>query len=164
MSYTGEMEKEQITILVGGIEDLDSALEVSKKIYEPSSDEIEKYHNKEDWKNKLENGGVLVLGKVDEKTAGYLIASKVSGEVLSVWNGGVLPEHNIDGIFSNMMEELAVFAKQHGFKKITLETIEKKFPAIYKLVINRGFMEYEKEWVEDIKLGQVEKSRFELSL
>ncbi|KKT87600.1 MAG: hypothetical protein UW88_C0026G0002 [Candidatus Collierbacteria bacterium GW2011_GWD2_45_10] len=35
---------------------------------------------------------------------------------------------------------------------------------MYKFVINKGFVEYEKEWIEDDKVGKVEKSKFEMEL
>jgi N-acetylglutamate synthase-like GNAT family acetyltransferase len=154
----------KIEIEIGGVENLDTALMVSKLVFEPTKEEEEKYHNLEDWKNKIENGGVLVVGKVDGKIAGFIIAYKTADEVMHVWNAGVLAECRKLGIFSNMFEELAVKCRQDGIKKMTLNTIEKKFPEMYKYAINKGFVEYEKEWVEDYKVGRAEKSKFELAL
>lgn len=159
------MEKNvKIEIQIGGLEYLDDALFVSKVIFEPTLIEEEKYHNKEDWKKKIENGGVLVIGKVDGKVVGFIVAYKTADEVMHVWNAGVLSEYRKLGIFSNMFEELAVKSRQDGIKKMTLNTIEQKFPEMYKYVINKGFVEYEREWVEDSKVGRTEKSKFELSL
>jgi len=59
---------------------------------------------------------------------------------------------------------LAVKCRQEGVKKITLNTIETKFPEMYKYVINKGFVEYEKEWIDDYQGGKVEQSKFEMSL
>ncbi len=157
--------KVKIEVEIGGVENLDAALAVSRVVFGPSSEEIEKFHNKEDWKEKIETGGLLVIAKVDGEVGGYIVAYKTTDEVMHMWGAGVLPEFDDLGIFSNMFEELAVKCKQDGIKKITLHTIEEKFPAMYKFVIERGFVEYEKEWVEDGSPDAlIEKSKFELAL
>lgn len=159
------MEKNvKIEVEIGGLENLDEALLVSKIVFEPTPVEEEKFHNKEDWKKKIENDGVLVVGKVDGKVVGFIVAYKTTDEVMHVWNAGVILEYRKMGIFSNMFEELSVRCKQNGIKKITLHAIEQRHPEMYKYVINKGFVEYEKEWVEDDKIGQTEKTKFELSL
>lgn len=159
------MEKNvKIEVEIGRAENLDEALLVSKIVFEPTPIEEEKYHNKEDWKNKIEKGGVLVVGKVDGKVVGFILAYKTADEVMRVWNAGVISEYRKLGIFSNMFEELSVKCKQDGIKKITLHAIEQRHPEIYKFVINKGFVEFEREWVEDEKIGKTEKSKFELKL
>ena len=156
--------KVRVEIEIGGVENLDDALRVSKIVFEPTPTEEEKYHKKEDWQKKINEDGLLVIGRVDGRIVGFIVAYKTSDEVMHVWNAGVLSEYRKLGIFSNMFEELSVKCKQEGVKKLTLHTIEKKFPEMYKFVINRGFVEFEKEWIEDDKAGKVEKSKFELSL
>ena len=159
------MEKKvTIEVEIGGVENLDEALLVSKIVFEPTPAEEEKYHNKEDWRSKIEKDGVLVVAKADGKVVGFIVAYKTADEVMHVWNAGVILEYRKMGIFSNMFEELSVKCKQEGVKKITLQTIEQRHPEMYKYVINKGFVEYEKEWVEDDKIGKTEKSKFELSL
>ncbi len=156
--------KVKVEVEIGGVENLDDALEVSRAVFGPNSEEIEKYHNKEDWKEKIETGGLLVIAKVDGEVAGYIVAFRTSDEVMHMWGAGVLPRFDDLGIFSNMFEEMAVKCKQDGIKKITLHTIEQKFPAMYKFVMERGFVEYEKEWIDDGPDAQIERSKFELSL
>ncbi|HCQ31801.1 TPA: hypothetical protein DIU27_05520 [Candidatus Collierbacteria bacterium] len=169
--YSGGMENKvnnsknvKVEIEIGGVENLDDALRVARLVYNPNEEEIKKYHNKENWRSKIEKDGILVVGKVDGEIVGFLLAYKTTDEVMHVWNAGVLSEFRRLGIFSNMFEELAVKCRQDGIKKITLHTIEKSFPEMYKFVINKGFVEYEKEWIEDDKVGKVEKSKFELEL
>lgn len=162
--YSVRMENIKVEIEVGSVRNLSEALRLSDEIYQPSPEEAEKYHNKEDWKEKIETGGVLVIGKAEEKMAGFIVAYKTSDDVMHIWNAGVLPEYEDLGIFSNMFEELAVECRRLGIKKVTLHAIEKRHPEIYKYAINKGFNEYEKEWVEDSKYGQVEKSKFEMEL
>ncbi len=156
--------KVKVEIEIGGVENLEDALRVSRIVFEPTPAEEEKYHKKEDWERKIREGGLLVIGKVDGKVAGFIVAYKTADEVMHIWNAGVLSEYRKLGIFSNMFEELSVKCKQDGIKKLTLHTIEKKFPEMYRLVINKGFVEFEKEWIEDEKVGKVEKSKFELGL
>ncbi len=162
--YIGVMENIKVEIELGGVNNLEEALQVSKEVFEPSPAKEEKYHKLEDWKEKIENGGILVVGKADGKIVGFIVAYKTADEVMHLWNAGVLSDFRKLGIFSNMFEELAVESRRRGVKKITLNTIEKKFPEMYKYVINKGFVEYEREWVEDDKVGKTEKSKFELSL
>lgn len=159
------MEKNvKIEVEIGGIENLDEALLVSKIVFEPTPAEVEKYHNREDWHNKIEKDGVLVVGKADGKVVGFIVAYKTADAVMHVWNAGVILEYRKMGIFSNMFEELSVRCKQEGIKKITLHAIEQRHPEMYKYVINKGFVEYEKEWVDDERIGRTEKSKFELTL
>ncbi len=154
----------KIEIKVGGLYDLDEALRVADLVFEPEEAERVKYHNLEDWKEKLKQDGVLILGIVNGVVVGFILAFKKTESTLHVWNAGVLGEFRGMGIFSNMFEELTVVAKKRGVRKLTLNTIEKKFPAMYRLVINKGFKEYEREWVEDSTVGKVEKSKFSLDL
>lgn len=156
--------KVKVEIEMGGVENLDDALRVARLVYNPNEEEIKKYHNKENWRSKIENDGLLVVGKADGQIVGFVLAYKTADEVMHVWNAGVLPEFRRLGIFSNMFEELAVKCRQLGIKKITLHTIEESFPEMYKYVINKGFVEYEREWVDDYQGGKVEQSKFELSL
>ncbi len=161
---TKEDRKVKVEVEIGGVENLDSALAVSKEVFRPTEEEEKNFHNKEDWREKIESGGLLVIAKVDGEIGGYIVAYRTSDGVMHMWGAGVLPKFDDLGIFSNMFEELAVKCKQDGIKKITLHTIEEKFPAMYKFVIERGFVEYEKEWVDDGPDAQIEKSKFELSL
>lgn len=154
----------KIEVEIGGVENLDSALAVARSVYNPNEEEIKKYHKKEDWQSKIEKDGLLIVGRVDGKIVGFILAYKTADEVMHVWNAGVLSEYRKLGIFSNMFEELAVKCKQEGIKKITLHTIEKSFPEMYKYAINKGFVEYEREWVDDFQGGKIEQSKFELSL
>jgi len=163
--YIGGMEnKIKVEIEMGGIENLDDALRVARLVYHPNEEEAKKYHNKDNWKGKIENDGLLVVGKADGQIVGFVLAYKTSDEVMHVWNAGVIAKYRKLGIFSNMFEELAVKCRQEGVKKITLNTIETKFPEMYKYVINKGFVEYEKEWIDDYQGGKVEQSKFEMSL
>lgn len=162
--YIGVMEKIKIEIGLGGISNLRDVHQVSLDIFHPSPAGMEKYHNVADWEEKLEKGGVLVVGKADRKIVGFILAYKTADEVMHLWNAGVLSEYRNMGIFSNMFEELAVECRRRGVKKLTLNTIEKKFPEMYKHAINKGFVEYEREWVEDDHVGKTVKSKFELSL
>ncbi|KKT49967.1 MAG: GCN5-related N-acetyltransferase, partial [Candidatus Collierbacteria bacterium GW2011_GWB1_44_197] len=129
--YSGGMENKvnnsknvKVEIEIGGVENLDDALRVARLVYNPNEEEIKKYHNKENWRSKIEKDGILVVGKVDGEIVGFLLAYKTTDEVMHVWNAGVLSEFRRLGIFSNMFEELAVKCRQDGIKKITLHTIE----------------------------------------
>jgi GNAT superfamily N-acetyltransferase len=44
-----------------------------------------------------------------------------------------------------MYEEIIKYAKQKGFKKLTLNTYKNKFPSMYTFCLKNGFEEYRTE-------------------
>ena len=80
--------KVKIEIEIGGVENLDEALLVARQVYNPNEEELKRFHNKEDWKTKLEKDGLLVIGKLDGKVVGFILAYKTTDEVMHVWNAG----------------------------------------------------------------------------
>jgi len=126
------------------LEELDKALEVSIQIFEPSFEEHQKYHDKNDWLNKLNDGGLLVTAWDDKKVVGFSI-SYPKEQKFHVWNVGVLKEYRKLGIWKNMYNEIEKFAKGRKFEQLTLNTYKDKFPGMYNFVLDSGFTELKTE-------------------
>jgi len=126
------------------IEDLDKTLEISIQIFEPSPEELQKYHNKNDWLNKINHGGLLVTAWDYKKMVGFSICYSKE-QKFHIWNAGVLKEYRKLGIWRMMSDEIEKFAKEKDFKHLTLNTYKTKFPDMYAFVLDNGYEEYKTE-------------------
>jgi ribosomal protein S18 acetylase RimI-like enzyme len=133
-----------IKLNINKLEELDEVLEVSKKVFNPTPEEEEKYHNKEDWLKKIKNDGLLIAAKDRDSIVGFSICySKDSG--FHVWNVGVLKDYRRFGIWKIMYEAIIKFANQKDFKQLTLNTYKNKFPNMYAFCVTNGFKEHKTE-------------------
>ncbi len=125
-------------------EDVDSALDVSKKVFEPSKEELLKYHDKTDWLNKINSGGLLVTAWDDKNIVGFSICYPKE-KILHIWNVGVIKDYRKHGIWKMMYEEIEKFANKKKFDQLTLNTYKDKFPSMYNFVLNNGYTVYKTE-------------------
>ena len=136
-----------ITLSLNDIDDLDEALDISNQISVPSPAEAEKYHNKQDWLKKIEDGGLLVTAKQDGHMAGYAICYR-EDHVFHIWNVGVLEDFRGLGIWKRVYETIYQYAIKNGCDQLTLNTYKSKFSSMYSFCIKHGFVEYK---IEDAK-------------
>lgn len=134
----------RITLHLNVLEDLDQALEISNQVFEPSPEELQKYHDKSDWLNKINNGGLLVTSWDDNKMVGFSLCYPKE-EKFHIWRVGVLKEYRKHGIWKMMHDEIKKFAKERKFKRLTLNTYKAKFPGMYAFVLGNGYVEYKTE-------------------
>lgn len=129
-----------ISIETNIVNDLDEVLNVSTVVFNPSHEEIKKYHNKEDWLNKIRDGGLLITAKYNNVIIGFAICYPRDHR-LHIWNVGVLKEHRRSGVWTRMYAGIIKYAKQKHFNEISLNTYKDKFPKMYEFCINHGFTE-----------------------
>lgn len=133
-----------ITLHINELKELGEALEVSNQVFEPSAEELQKYHNKNDWLTKINSGGLLITACVDKKIIGFSICYPKK-ESFHIWNVGVLKEYRKLGIWKMMYEEIEMFAEKKKFNQLTLNTYKVNFPSMYNFVLYNGFVEYKTE-------------------
>jgi len=133
-----------ITLHINQIKEFEKALEVSNQVFEPSPEELQKYHDKNDWLNKINSGGLMVGAWDDKKMVGFSICYPKEGK-FHIWNVGVLKEYRKLGIWKMMYGEIEKFAKERRFDQLTLNTYKVKFPGMYRFVLDNGFTEYKTE-------------------
>ena len=149
----------EINIRVNKKEDLDSVLQLAEQVFNPNSEEKEKYHKRSDWQEKLDNG-LLVSAFIGEKIVGFAICYKKDDD-LHIWNVGVSEDYRKNGIWRKMYEEIVKFAKSEQFKTLSLNTYKEKFPGMYNFCKNENFIEYMTE--VDTLSGDI-KSKFSKNL
>ncbi|MFA7301241.1 MAG: GNAT family N-acetyltransferase [Candidatus Shapirobacteria bacterium] len=135
-----------IVLNINKIDQIDEVLEVGEEVFKPNKEEKEKYHKKEVWLNKIENG-LLISASVDNKIVGFAICYKKETD-LHIWNVGVLEEYRKFGIWKKMYNEVVKFAIENEYESISLNTYKEKFLGMYTFCIKEGFVEYKIEFDE----------------
>lgn len=144
-----------IKINTNHLEELNEVLEVANIVFQPNEAEKARYHRKEDWLLKIENG-LMVTAVVGGKVIGFAICYRKEN-TLHIWNVGVLPEHRKNGAWRKMYDAIVLFARENGFESISLNTYKEKFPSMYNFCQTHGFEEYNTELDE---LSGTTKSMF----
>ncbi|MDO8503343.1 MAG: GNAT family N-acetyltransferase [bacterium] len=134
----------KIALHTNQLQELDQALEISNQIFDPSPKELQKYHDKNDWLNKINNGGLLVTAWNDNKIVGFSICHPKE-QNFHIWNVGVLKDYRKLGIWKLIHEELQKFAKEKGYQHLTLNTYKSRFPGMYGFALDNGYVEYKTE-------------------
>lgn len=133
-----------IKLEINNLEELDNVLRVSREVFKPTPEKEEKYHNKEDWLNKIKNNGLLITAKDKGSVVGFSICYPKDNK-LHIWNVGVVENYRRFGVWKQMYKAILNSAKQNGFKKLTLNTYKNKFPNMYAYCLKNGFEEYKTE-------------------
>ncbi|HLE49451.1 MAG TPA: GNAT family N-acetyltransferase [Patescibacteria group bacterium] len=131
----------KITLHKNKIEELDNALYLSKQVFKPTSEEIKKYHNRDDWLNKINNVGLLLTVWNNKKMVGFSICYPKE-ENFHIWNAGVLENYRGFGVWKEMYEAILKFAIDKKYNHLTLNTYKNKFANMYSFCLKRGFKEY----------------------
>ena len=139
----------KITIKKNNINDLDRILLLSKKVFNPTPEEIIKYHNKEDWVSKIENRGLLLSASIDNDLIGFAICYKKDQDILHIWNVGVNSDFRKKGIWKRLYTEITNWAKINKYKGVSLNTYQQKFPHMYSFVKSNNFTLVHEEIVDN---------------
>ena len=107
----------------------------------------DKFHSTEKWTENYSKDGVLLGAFVDGKLAGFLFAYRndLDKKSFHVWMCGIDQKYRRQGIMKLLMERAFQHAKNEEYKKVTINTIKEKFPAMYSFITNYGFEEFKKE-------------------
>lgn len=133
-----------LQISINKIKELDAVLDISRKVFEPSMEEIRRYHDRNDWLEKINNGGLLITVSDNMTPVGFAICYSKEN-YLHIWNVGVLEDYRKLGIWNEMYEHIIHFAELNKFKHLSLNTYKEKFPHMYSFCIKNGFREVKTE-------------------
>ena len=112
---------------------LEEALKVFPKIVEFDRKEA---GTVEFCNNKLKDLDTLFLSAyVEDKNVGYLIAYDKK-DSFHCWVSGVDPNYRRKGIHTEMMNKFELYAKKHGYNKVTLKTMNNKREMLSYMVKN----------------------------
>ena len=133
-----------LTLSLNDVDDLDQAIDISNQISVPSPAEAQKYHNKQDWLKKIEDGGLLVTTKKDRHMAGYAICYR-EDRIFHIWNVGVLESYRGQGVWKKIYERILDYAVKAGCDQLTLNTYKSKYSSMYSFCLKQRFVEYKIE-------------------
>lgn len=155
------IDEKTVNIKINEIKKIDEVLDVSKIIFKPSTEEeLEEFHCKQDWLDKIKNNGLLVTGYLGNNLAGFAICYQKGDHNLHIWNVGVLSEYRGMGVWKQMFKKIENFVENKNYTSLTINTYKEKFPKMYNFLTNSSFDEYEKK---ETKLGSKSCFRKELS-
>lgn len=137
---------ENIILNINKLNEIDEVMSVAKYVFKPNKEEIEKYHKKEDWLNKIKNGS-LVSALIDNKIVGFAVCYRKEDD-LHIWNVGVLDDFRRFGIWRKMYDEIIKYVTENKFESISLNTYKEKFTGMYNFCVKEGFIEYKTEFDE----------------
>lgn len=93
---------------------------------------------------------LILIATVDDKPVGFKVGYRRYGhDVFYSWMGGVLDQYRRKGIATKLADSQEIWAKTHGFVKVTFKTRNRLSKMIH-FGLNRGFM-----IVDLIKKGDV---------
>lgn len=137
----------EIDIHINKIDELEKVLNVASEVFKPNEEEKQRYHNKEDWKQKIKNGGLLISASINDKIVGFTICY-LKPDSFHIWNVGVLEDYRKLGVWKLMHNEIISYATKNNYKKITINTYKDQFPNMYNFLTTNRYKEYK---VEDSK-------------
>lgn len=100
----------------------EDSIETAVKIHQ-TIPEFTKF-DRSDFENRYQDSIKLILvAYLDNQPAGYLVAYQAeTNQAFYCWMTGVNPKFRRQGILNKMMTYLNDWAKNHGYKKITIKT------------------------------------------
>jgi RimJ/RimL family protein N-acetyltransferase/GNAT superfamily N-acetyltransferase len=120
-------------------EEIPKVVEISKIIFNVT-DVGGKYHDKNLWEERLDKNGILLGAYYDEKLVGYKFGYEENKETFHSWMGGVLEEFRGNKIATKLLSFQENLLKDRGYKYITVNTVESKYPEMFKLLLKQGYI------------------------
>lgn len=149
---------------INDFSNLQAVLDLSKEIFKPTPEEELLYHDLNDWKQKVNNAGLLITAISGTQVCGFAICYIKEAGSLHIWNVGVKLEFRKQGIWIKMFELIKDYARTQNIKRLTLNTYPARFPGMYKFVSENRFNLIGKEIAHNEELGEIEKYKYELIL
>ncbi|GGD25568.1 N-acetyltransferase [Franconibacter daqui] len=85
-----------------------------------------------------------LIAYVGEKPAGFKLGYALDKDNFYSWLGGVLPEYRRDGVAQALLEAQENWAKEKGYKSISVKT-RNSFPAMLMMLVKNGYQVIELE-------------------
>ena len=126
-----------ITYFNNNIDDIEESVQCSIEIFKPDANDLLRYHNKNNWISKIQEGGLLIVAKDSSSVVGFSLSYKKSDTHFHIWLVGVQDAYRKQGIWSTMYEMICIFAQEHQYKKLTINTFEKKYSSMYTFLVDK---------------------------
>lgn len=147
---------EKWTIKENEIEQLDNIFKLQEDLFIPSICEQEKYSDKNEWIEKIENGGKLLTVYSDNsQLIGYAVAYPESKEVFRIWIVAVRSDFRRRGLWKAMYKIIHNYAKDNNYSKIVLTGSKARFPEMTHFAISNQYKVTNEEKVRDHKRGDI---------
>lgn len=145
--------------------DIPQVVQLSAAIFTPIVQQLGNDEKPELWQEQLRQNGLLLGAYIDDQLAGYafFFEKEKDGGSSHCWMTGVLEKYRGQGILSRLMDEGQRLLQERGYKQITVNTFEEKFPTMYAYLQTHGFILY-KEEQKDWQGKSVKKSFFRKQL
>ncbi len=134
----------EINLHVNQLNELDDVLKIASEVFNPDVEKKQKYHNKEDWKQKVENGGLLISASINNKIIGFAICY-LKPDSFHIWNVGVLDDYRKLGVWKLIHNEIICYATKNNHKRVTVNTYKDQFLNMYNFLVKNGYREYKME-------------------
>ncbi|MEB5922245.1 GNAT family N-acetyltransferase [Franconibacter daqui] len=85
-----------------------------------------------------------LIAYVGEKPAGFKLGYALDKDTFYSWLGGVLPAYRRDGVAQALLEAQETWAKEKGYKSISVKT-RNSFPAMLMMLVKNGYQVIELE-------------------
>ncbi len=135
----------QFELKINDQNEIGPALGLANLVFDPSPEEIAKYHQPQIWKDMINNGGVLITAHANTSIIGFAICQKKDDTTLHIWNVGVHPLYRGKGVWRKMIQCIEKIAVERNYHRITLNTYRDRFPYMYAFAEKNGFIEYHSE-------------------
>lgn len=139
---------------------LEEAVELSIDIlntHPPTKEVLKKFHTKQAWMEKLNNGGLLLTAYEEDKLIGFVICALKQDKIFNIWLVGVLEDYRSRGIWKNLYQKVEEYAKNNGHMRLTLGTYKDKYPSMYSFATRHGFVCYKTEMQDGFEKSYFEK-------
>ncbi|KXK26389.1 MAG: Acetyltransferase (GNAT) family protein [candidate division WS6 bacterium OLB20] len=126
-------------IRINQTDDLSRALDLAETVFTPGEEDREQYHNRKDWEERIANGGLFLTAYSEGTFAGFALCTRKPGDRFHIWITCVDEEFRRKGIWRRLYENILDYALFSGYRTLTLNTNEQRFPEMYAFMRAEGY-------------------------
>ncbi len=134
------MKSDNIVIRKLSIKDIPNVISISKRIFGVTDNENWHHAAVTKWEDRFNKNGALLGAYVNGLLVGYKFGYEKSPERFHSWMGGVLREYRGQKIATHLLKHQENLIKEKGYKEITVNTIESKYPIMLKFLKKHGYV------------------------
>lgn len=123
-------------------QDIPAAHDLSVEVFGESASEPK--YSLQVWKENLGKNGLLLGTFMDGALVGFKFGYEREPGSFHSWLGGVREPYRHQGIMRLLTERQEAWARSRGYRVLTVNTYQEKFPAMYKLLIGMGYAELDR--------------------
>lgn len=119
--------------------DIPKVIELSLTIFKPKDGRNNSYHDPQEWRDYLDNNGMLLGAFVNKELVGYLLARREDNRQFHLWMSGIKMQFRRRGLMTKLLKGLESCLAKQGHPRLTVNTYEEKFPAMFALLKKEGY-------------------------